>query len=121
MRATFLKATKLLLGLLLLTFAIYGVLVLSLSDNPAGRFHCYEFSAHHIADLLHFEGGKVTLRTCCGNEDSGTYARDAAGRWIWTYEMWARSRTHPPRLARSQRFVLRRTLAGLTIESLDPG
>lgn len=121
MKTTFLKAIKLLLGLLSLTFAIYGVLVLSFSDNPAGRFHGYEFYGHHGADLLHFEKGKVTLKTCCGSEDFGTYSRDATGRWIWNHEIWMSSRVHPtPRLVKSQRFILRRTFFGLTINSIDP-
>jgi hypothetical protein len=61
-----------------------------LRAEPLGSFHSYNIFPHATSDLLTFEGGKVTLRTCCGDETWGTYRKRTDGQWEWTWTMGRR-------------------------------
>ena len=59
--------------------------VLRMRAAPAGSFHSFGIFPHDNLDLLTFEAGQVTLRTCCGNSDWGLYRQEPDGRWLWTW------------------------------------
>jgi hypothetical protein len=115
-----------LLGAMVLTAIGYGVAALSLSAEPAGMFASYEFFPHDRLDVLEYRDGKVTSRTCCGDQSMGTYLREADGRWLWTYteKRWVgtpRWKADPVGKYEkvTRRFVLRPTPLLLHVENLD--
>jgi|GEM_PF-2661554 len=56
-----------------------------LRERPEGAFYSYSMLPHATKDVLEFSGGVVTWRTCCFDEDRGTYERSQSGDWIWNY------------------------------------
>lgn len=54
---------------------------------PDGMYASFDFIGHDRADVLDFKSGVVTWRTCCGDEDFGTYRREPDGTWVWTFQL----------------------------------
>jgi hypothetical protein len=70
-------------GLVGLTI-IYGMAIVSFSSEPKGAASSFVIFDHDQSDVVEFEKGIVIHRTCCGDSQWGTYARQPDGRWIWT-------------------------------------
>jgi len=67
------------------TVVIYLALLVGNPNDLEGKFSCYEFSGHSKGDVLEFENGLVTMKTCCGNSYNGDYqTRDDS--WTWYYQ-----------------------------------
>ncbi len=101
------------------TGLIYLVLTISFADDPHGKYAGYEFFPHHRNDIIRFENGKVRSETCCGDDDWGTYAKDSTGRWVWRYRDYTKFRDRPPVLFAENDFVVRRSLFGIEIQSVN--
>ena len=71
----------------------YFVLLVGNPNDLEGKFASYEFFPHSQNDVLEFQNGLVTMKTCCGNSYEGDYLiRD--GVWIWYHQ--AVMRRDPP-------------------------
>lgn len=82
------------LGLLAL-IVCYLVLLVSNPSGLEGRVSSYELFPHSKSDVLEFENGLVTLKTCCGNSWEGDYMlKDDV--WVWEHQ--ALFRRNPPEL-----------------------
>jgi hypothetical protein len=100
---------------------LYLILVISLADDPHGKYASYEFFPHHSLDIIRFENGKVRSETCCGDDDWGTYSKDASGQWVWRYQYHTDAWSGPPKPSPVHEFVIRRSLLGIEIRSeTDP-
>ncbi|MCX6855084.1 MAG: hypothetical protein NTV80_09280, partial [Verrucomicrobia bacterium] len=72
---------------------IYFALLVGNPYDLEGKFASYEFYPHSNSDVLEFQNGLVTMKTCCGNSYAGDYQiRD--GAWIW-YHQGVRRRDPP--------------------------
>jgi hypothetical protein len=72
---------------------VYLTVLVGNPNNLEGKFACYEFSGHSKSDILEFEDGLVTMKTCCGASYEGDYwIRD--GKWTWDHQ--AVMRRNPP-------------------------
>jgi hypothetical protein len=96
---------------------VYVAFVISLADDPHGKYASYGFFPHHPLDIIQFENGKVKSETCCGDDDWGTYAKDFSGRWVWRYQNYITVGSKPPKLNAEHVFVVRRSLFGIEIRS----
>jgi hypothetical protein len=77
----------------ILIVAIYLGILVGNPNDLEGKFAAYEFSGHSKGDVLEFEDGLVTMKTCCGNSYEGDYLhRD--GLWTWHHQ--AIMRKNPP-------------------------
>jgi hypothetical protein len=82
---------SLLLGALLLL--TYFVLLVGNPTDLEGKVSSYEFFTHDRSDVLEFQNGLVTMKTCCGN----TYEGDYSWKYdSWTWEHQAVLRRNPP-------------------------
>ena len=70
-------------GVVIGVVVIYGVVLIDLRDEPYGYVASYSLFAHSENDVLNFSQGKVTLQTCCGDQEWGTCERASDGSWIW--------------------------------------
>ncbi len=97
----------------------YGVMVISFTGDPVGKYASWEFYPHDPLDILRFEAGKVTLETCCGNEDQGTYSREPDGSWLWSWQRTiSSSPDDPTAITKRHEFRIERRLFHLRIRSL---
>src|SRR5436190_14220331 len=126
MKRKLLLAALALFGTGILAALVYSVSLYISSAGPSGKFASYEFSRHHVADILEYHDGKVTLRTCCGDVPEGTYARETDGRWIWSFivKVWVGGpRSADPSEGHyedvTRRYLLRQSPMFLRIENLD--
>jgi hypothetical protein len=88
--------------------------------DPEGMYSSYEFFAHDEGDVLEFQNGTVTLRTCCGNDDYGTYRKEKDGTWIWTKQLTMTTISdRTPRKTAPLYFILHPAARSLTIERTD--
>ena len=72
---------------------IYFALLVGNPNNLAGKFASYKFFPHDWCDVLEFENGLVTMKTCCGNSYEGSYEiRNST--WTWYYQSVIRE--NPP-------------------------
>jgi hypothetical protein len=111
-----------LFGLTILSTMGYVAMLFSFTEDPEGKYASYEFLSHHRLDVLDFEGGSVTMRTCCGDEAMGTYKQEADGRWVWTYPTKRRVPGPIRRYVEVQnRWLLQRNAFELRIECLETG
>ena len=98
---------------------VYGIAIASFSDDPAGKYSSYELFKHDFIDVVRFENGLVTLETCCGDEDFGTYHQDPDGRWVWVWSERSideRSLGPPTESDYLHTFIIQRKLFGLYIQ-----
>lgn len=79
-----------------LVFAMYFILLVGNPHDLEGKVSSYGFFAHDKCDVLEFENGMVTLKTCCGNEFYGDYTFRPDGTWIWYHQSFIRK--NPPQL-----------------------
>lgn len=71
----------------------YVALLVGNPNDLEGKFASYEFFPHSKSDVLEFQNGLVTMKTCCGNSYAGDYeTRD--GEWVWHHQ--AVMRRYPP-------------------------
>lgn len=99
---------------------VYQVVLPGDPSTPEGMFSSYEFFGHAENDVLIFENGSVTLSTCCGDDDYGTYEKSKEGTWVWTYQLTMTTISNPtPRKTPPQFFVLRPAPRSLTIVRVD--
>ena len=72
---------------------IYFALLVGNPNDLEGKFASRELFPHSICDVLEFQNGLVTLKTCCGNTYEGDYqTRD--GAWVWYHQ--SIMQTDPP-------------------------
>jgi len=76
------------IGVVIITTLVLGLTVLISiriyrRADPSGYVASYALFNHDPCDVLSFTEGKVMLRTCCGDEDWGTYFRSSEDVWIW--------------------------------------
>lgn len=70
---------------IVLLHLVYIVLLVGNPNDLEGKFSSEKFFAHSMCDVLEFENGLVTLKTCCGNTYAGDYEfRD--GTWTWYHQ-----------------------------------
>jgi hypothetical protein len=78
------------IALMLLT---YLILLIGNPNDLEGKVSSFEFSPHDKSDVLEFENGLVTMKTCCGNTYEGDYSwKDDS----WTWKHQAVLRRNPP-------------------------
>lgn len=106
------------LGLLAVALG-YFVLLIGNPNDLEGKFSSYELFPHNRRDVLEFEGGLVTLKTCCGNIYYGDYMRKDDA-WIWEYQE-VFSRRNPPqfRFKEPLRIEVEPSLFSITIRFED--
>jgi hypothetical protein len=78
------------IALMLLT---YIILLVGNPNDLEGKVSSYEFFPHDRSDVLEFENGLVTMKTCCGNTYEGDYSRRDD---LWTWEHQSVLRRNPP-------------------------
>jgi len=71
----------------------YFTLLIGNPNELEGKVSSYKLFPHDRCDVLEFENGLVTFKTCCGNSYYGDYKRED-GTWIWEYQ--AVVRRNPP-------------------------
>jgi hypothetical protein len=78
------------LGSLVVVLCYVSLLVGNPNDLE-GKVSSYELFPHDRRDVLEFENGLVTLKTCCGNSYYGDYMRKDDS-WVWEHQMvWRRN------------------------------
>lgn len=71
----------------------YFILLVGNPNDLEGKVSSYTFEPHDKSDVLEFENGLVTIKTCCGNTYEGDYSwKDGA----WTWEHQSVLRRNPP-------------------------
>lgn len=120
MKRILIRTLKIFAAVLVALVVIYLYAIGSLDNDPHGTFASYGFFPHHVNDVLRFEHGKVTLETCCGDEDYGTYEQDSQGWWVWKcqHQMRPADRTQW-RLTEPEYYRLHRSLFHLRVELQD--
>lgn len=107
-------------GAVTLLVASFAYLILLIGNPKAldGKYSGYELSGHDQNDVIEFENGLVTLKTCCGNSYYGSYlpAGDA-----WTWEHQEIRRPSPPgfRFKEPLKISVERKLFSATIRFQD--
>jgi hypothetical protein len=61
-----------------------AAMCLKLLREPSGYVSSFSLFPHSGLDVANFYDGKVTLETCCGDQNWGTYEKTANGSWVWT-------------------------------------
>lgn len=74
---------------------LYGVALVSFSDEPKGRFASWGIYPHSRDDVIEFNHGTVKHLTCCGDGEWGSYSRRSDGLWIWRVTDTHRYRVTP--------------------------
>lgn len=78
---------------ILIAVVAYFALLVGNPNDLEGKFASYEFFPHSKNDVLEFQNGLVTMKTCCGNTYEGDYqTRD--DKWVWYHQ--AVMRRDPP-------------------------
>lgn len=72
---------------------IYLLLLVGNPHDLQGKFSSYKMFPHATCDVIEFDNGLVTLKTCCGNSYFGDYMR-RDNSWMW-YHQSVRRRNPP--------------------------
>lgn len=64
----------------------YCILLIGNPYKLEGKFSSYELFPHDKCDVIEFDNGMVTHKTCCGNSYYGYYMRKSDGPWIWYHQ-----------------------------------
>lgn len=78
-------------GVLLLT-AAYLFAIASFRNDPAGNYLAFKISGHEVNDRFVFKDGRVTIKTCCGDQDYGRYFQTEKGDWVWEWRSFLTSK-----------------------------
>ena len=69
----------------------YAALLVGNPNELEGKYSGYGLSGHEMNDVIAFENGLVTLKTCCGNTYYGDYMPKDDG-WMWEHNsIWRRN------------------------------
>lgn len=93
----------------------YSMLLVGNPNDLEGKFSSYELFAHDKNDVLEFENGLVTLKTCCGNSYYGDYMRQGDS-WIWSHQIVFRQNPPQFRFKEPVKIVVEPHLFSITIK-----
>ena len=65
----------------------YALALADFRSELRGMVEANSMQGHEIHDALEFKNGSVTIKTCCGDQNWGTYQKGDNGHWMWTYPL----------------------------------